>query len=63
MKGSKKNFKPGTLPVIWSREEYFTFGVRFNSENGNNAVDKNLKIKLEDLKVTLNLLKIHIYPF
>lgn len=35
----------------------FSLGVWFNSENENNAVDKNLKTKLEDLKVTLNLWK------
>lgn len=43
--GSKRNYKPGTLPVKWSRGEFFSLGVWFNSENENNAFDKNLKTK------------------
>lgn len=55
--GSKRNHKPGTLPVKWSRGDFFTLGIWFNSEDENNVINKNLKTKLEDLKVTLNLWK------
>lgn len=46
------------MPVKWSKRDFFTLGIWFNSEDENNAINKNLKTKLEDLKVTLNLGKI-----
>lgn len=45
------------MPVKWSRGDFFTLGIWFNSEDENNVINKNLKTKLEDLKVTLNLWK------
>lgn len=55
--GLKRNYKLGILLVKWFRGEFFFLGVWFNSENENNVVDKNLKIKLEDLKVIFNFWK------
>lgn len=34
---SKRNHKPGTLPVIWSKGDFLTLGIWFNSEDENNS--------------------------
>lgn len=61
--GSKRNHKPGTLPVKWSKGDFFTLGIWFDSEDENNAINKNLKTKLEDLKTPSIFRKCAIYHF
>lgn len=55
--GSCKNFRPGILPVKWSKGQFFTLGIWFSSKGEEEMLRKNFNTKLEELKLTLNLWK------
>lgn len=47
------------MPVKLSSGDFFTLGIWFNSEDKNSAINKNLKTKSYDLKVSFNLWKMY----